>query len=164
MKTHNILNLLFTFFVVIFIGFSVSAEGKSLDPCSLLSPAEIQEVMNKPVKPGTLKTNANPMAGADCTFMVSDIGSLNILIKPLQTGETAERLKTAFAKMKMVPADVTGLGDSAFFTSPGMEMVQLHVLYGKHYILFTIMVPGMKEIEIRPLAEKLMRTALTRIK
>ncbi len=46
-----------------------------------------------------------------------------------------------FAKMKMKPIDLAGVGDAAFFTSPGFDMVQLHTFKAAKYILFTLMVP-----------------------
>jgi hypothetical protein len=140
------------------------AAEKTVDPCSLLTQAEIQEIVGKPVQAGKLKTNATPAAGADCNYIVGDFGSFNVLIKPTYAGETPERIKAQFAKMKMNPVDLANVGDSSFFTSPGFNMVQLQTFKGSKYILFTILVPGLKESAVRPMAEKLMRTLLLRIK
>jgi hypothetical protein len=43
-------------------------------------------------------------------------------------------------------------------------MVQLHTFKASKYILFTFMDPKRKEAAARPLAEKLMRIVVTRIK
>jgi len=142
---------------------AASAVGKAFDPCSLLTPAEIQAVLGEPVKAGTAKVQANPLAGADCTYVVNDFGSFNVLVKPLQSGETPEKMKAMFAKMNMKPVDLPGVGDGAFFTSPGFEMVQLHAFKGSKYILFTLMDPKRKEAAARPLAEKLMKMLLPRL-
>jgi len=142
---------------------AVSAAGKATDPCSLLTLAEIQEALAKPVKAGVLKTHASPAAGSDCTFVVGDLGSFNILLKPMYAGETPERIKAQFAKMKMNPIDLPNVGDASFFTSPGFNMVQLHTIKGGKYILFTLLISGAKEADVRPMAEKLMRLAVTRI-
>jgi hypothetical protein len=141
-----------------------SAADKAFDPCSLLTPSEIQAVVGKPVQAGTPKVQSNPASGANCTYVVGDIGSLNILVKPLQSYETPEGIKAQFAKMKMTPVDVAGLGDAAFFTSPGFAMVQLHAFKSAKYLLITLLVPGLKEPDVRPLAETLMKTVVTRIK
>ncbi|HEX7502729.1 MAG TPA: hypothetical protein VF451_04865 [Acidobacteriota bacterium] len=142
---------------------AASAAGKSFDPCSLITPAEIQSVLGEPVKPGTAKIQANALAGADCTYVVGDFGSLSILVKPLQTGETPEKMKAMFAKMNMKPVDLPGVGDSSFFTSPGYEMVQLHTFKASKYILFTFMDSKRKEVAARPLAGKLMKMLLPRL-
>lgn len=142
----------------------VTAADKALDPCSLLTPAEIQAVVGKAVKAGTPKIQSNPLAGADCTYVIGDFGSFNVLLKPLQRGETPELFKAQFAKMKMAPVDLPGVGDGAFFTSPGFSMVQLHAFKSSKYILFTLLIPGLNEQAVRPLAAKLMKTVVTRIK
>ena len=147
--------------------FSIPAAGiaaeKAADPCSLLTQAEIQETIGKPVQPGKLKAHATPAAGADCNYIVGDFGSFNVLIKPLQSGETPERIKAQFAKMKMTPVDLPNVGDSSFFTSPGFNMVQLQTFKGSKYILFTMLVPGLEEPAVRPMAATLMRELLPRL-
>jgi hypothetical protein len=148
----------------VFCAVPASAADKAIDPCSLLTPAEIQAVVGKPVKAGTPKVQSNPLAGADCTYVIGDFGSFNVLHKPLQRGETPEIIKAQFAKMKMAPVDLPGVADAAFFTSPGFGMVQLHAFKGSKYILFTLLVPGLNEQATRPMAAKLMKTVASRIK
>lgn len=148
---------------VIFLPIAGIAAEKTVNPCSLLTLAEIQEALGQPVKPGTLKTQTNPAAGADCTFVVADYGSFNILLKPLGYSETPERIKAQFAKMKMNPVDLPNVGDNSFFTSPGFGMTQLQTFKGPKYILFTILVPGSTETAQQAAAAKLMRKLLTRL-
>ena len=100
---------------------TVSAADKAFAPCSLLTPAEIQAVVGKPVKPGTPKVQSNPLAGSDCTYIVGDFGSLNVLSRPLQRGETAELFKAQFAKMKMAPIDLPGVGDARILHQPRLR-------------------------------------------
>lgn len=140
-----------------------TAAGKAFDPCSLLTPAEIQAVVGKPVKAGTPKVQSNPASGADCTYVIGDFGSCNVLVKPLQSYETPERIQAQFAKMNMKPTVLPQVGDAAFFTSPGFEMVQLHAFKSGKYVLITMLVPGLKEPAVRPLAAKLMKTLLPRL-
>ncbi|HUU05574.1 MAG TPA: hypothetical protein VMZ49_06805 [Patescibacteria group bacterium] len=152
-----------TMIALVFLPAALGAAEKAVDPCSLLTPAEIQEILGEPVKAGTPKINANPLAGADCTYVVSDFGSFAVLVKPQQAGETPERIKAMFAKMKMKPVDLPAVGDASFFTSPGFEMVQLHTFKGSKYILITLMDPKRKEAVARPLAAKLMEKLLPRL-
>ncbi|MCJ7524476.1 MAG: hypothetical protein MUP71_04530 [Candidatus Aminicenantes bacterium] len=152
-----------TMIALVFLPAALRAAEKAADPCSLLTQAEIQAILGETVKAGTPKINANPLAGADCTYVVNDFGSFNVLVKPLQTGETPERIKAMFAKMKMKPVDLPGVGDASFFTSPGFDMVQLHTFKASKYILFTLMDPKRKEDAARPLAAKLMEKLLPRL-
>jgi hypothetical protein len=150
--------------VIAFVFFPASGfAAKAVDPCAFLTPAEIQAVLGETVKPGIAKVQANPLAGADCTYVVGDFGSFNIVVKPRQTGETPEKVKALFAKMNMKSTDLPGVGDGAFFISPGFEMVQLHAFKGSKYILFTLMDPKRKEAAARPLAAKLMLKLLPRL-
>jgi|WetSurMetagenome_2_1015567.scaffolds.fasta_scaffold173426_2 hypothetical protein len=136
---------------------------KTVDPCSLLTQAEIQQALGKPVQPGKLKANNNPAAGSDCSFTVADYGMFDVLLKPLALSETPARIKAEFARLKMNPVDLPGVGDVSFFTSPGYGMTQLHTIKGARYILFTILVPGATEPAQKTAAEKLMRTLLPRL-
>jgi hypothetical protein len=154
--------IVMTVIASIFFPKVVSAANKTIDPCSLLTLAEIQDALGKPVKAGTLKIHATPAAGSDCNFVVGDFGSFNILIKPAYAGDNPERIKAQFAKMKMKPVDLPNVGDSSFFTSPGFGMTQLQTFKGSKYILFTLLVPGAKEAEQQTAAAKLMRKLLTR--
>jgi len=156
---------LFAWTVIAFIllpAAGIAAE-KAVDPCSLLTQAEIQEVLGNPVQAGTPKISSNPAAGANCTYVVGDFGSFNVLIKPLSTGENPERIKAEFVKMKMTPTDLPDLGDASFFISPAPGMIQLHTFQDSSYILFTLLVPGVEESAIKTAAEKLMRIVLSRI-
>lgn len=161
-RTFRIL-LLMILIMTILPSKQAPAAGKAFDPCSLLTPAEIQAVVGKPVKAGTPKVQRNQLSGADCTYVIDNFGSCNALLKPLQSGETPEKMKAIFAKMNMKPVDLPGVGDASFFTSPGFEMVQLHTFKSGKYVLITLLVPGLKEPAVRPLAAKLMKTLLPRL-
>ena len=66
--------------------------------------------------------------------------------------------------MKMTPVDLPGVGEAAFYTSPGFSMVQLHAINAGKYLLITLLVPGLNEQAVRPLAAKLMKTVVSRVK
>ena len=149
--------------VFIFLPGAGSAADKAADPCSLLTQAEIQEILGKPVQAGKLNAGVNPAVGSNCNYIVADFGSFNILLKPLGYSETPERIKAQFAKMKMNPVDLPNVGDSSFFTSPGFGMTQLQTFKGSKYILFTLLVPGLKEPAQQAAAAKLMRKLLPRL-
>jgi len=143
---------------------AVIAADKAIDPCTLLTQAEIQAALGKPMQAGKLNAGVNPAVGSNCNYIVADFGSFNVLLKPLGYSETPERIKAQFVKMKMKPVDLPNVGDSSFFTSPGFGMTQLQTFKGSRYILFTLLVPGLKEPAQQAAAAKLMRTLLSRIK
>jgi hypothetical protein len=136
---------------------------KTVDPCSLLTVAEIQEALGKPVQAGKRNAGVNPELGFNCNYIVGDFGSFNILLKPMYAGETPERIKAQFVRMKMNPVDLPNVGDHSFFTSPGFGMTQLQTFKGSKYILFTLLVPGAKEPAQQAAAAKLMRMLLSRL-
>jgi hypothetical protein len=136
---------------------------QKIDPCSLLTKAEIQEALGKPVQDGKLNTKANPAVGQPCEFVVGDFGVFSILVKPAGPGETAESVLAAMKRMKMKTADAPGLGDGSFYAFPGYGMVQLNTFKGSHYVVMTLLVPGLSEDAHKAPAEKLMRKALARL-
>ena len=74
-RSYRVLFFLVLLAMVLPATTSVAAD-KPLDPCSLLAPAEIQAVTGKDVQPGKPKVQSNPLAGADCTYVVGGFGSL----------------------------------------------------------------------------------------
>jgi hypothetical protein len=142
---------------------SGSAASKAVDPCSLLTLADIQEILSQTVQAGKLKADANLAAGADCSYTVGDYGTFNLMLKPLNASETPDRIYAEFKKRKMTGAELPGVGDRSFFISPGYGMTQLFTFKGDRYILITLMVPGATEKIQNTAAEKLMRKLLPRL-
>ena len=149
-------------FVVTLLKAQTSPGGvKKIDPCSLLTKVEIQEALGKPVQDGKLNTNANQAVGFPCEYVVGDYGVFSILVKPLGPGETPNKTLAELNKMKMRTADAPGIGDKSFFAFPGYGMVQLNTFKGLHYVIMTLMVPGLSEDGHKAPAEKLMKKVLT---
>jgi hypothetical protein len=59
--------------------------------------------------------------------------------------------------------EVKGIGDRAFFTSPGYGMVQLNTFKGSYYAIITLMVPGASPEKVKAAAEQLMKKALLKL-
>jgi len=142
-----------------------AAEGaQKIDACTLLTKVEIQAAVGQNVGDGKLNAKANPAVGIPCDYVVGDYGAFSILIKTTGPGETADKTKEELKKMKIAVADASsGIGDSSFFASPGYGMIQLNTFNGSNYLIITIMVPGATDATQKTAAEKLMRTALTKI-
>lgn len=138
-------------------------EAKKIDPCSLLTKAEIQEALGQPVQDGKLNTKANQAVGSPCEYVVGDYGAFSILVKPLGPGETPAKILAELTKMKMKTAEASAIGDKSFFVFPGYGMVQLNTFKGPYYVIMTLMVPGLSEDAHKAPAEKLMKKVLPKL-
>ncbi|MDA8138577.1 MAG: hypothetical protein M0036_07965 [Desulfobacteraceae bacterium] len=153
--------------VIILFGLSnlaVAGEAQQIDSCSLLTKDEIKAAFGQEVTDGKANTAANPMVGAPCQYKIGSYGSFSILIKPAAPGETADNVKAELQKRKIPVSKAADIGDRSFFSSPGYGMVQLNTFKGSHYLIITTLVMGATEAAQQTACEKLMRTALTKIK
>lgn len=141
---------------------SAQAPAK-IDPCSLLTKAEIQEILGVPVKDGKLNTTANAAVGQPCEFVVGDYGAFSILVKTAGPGETADAIMAGLAKSKIKTEAAPGFGDRSFFAFPGYGMLQLNTFKGTQYVIMTLLVPGLAEAAEKPFLEKLIQKALARL-
>jgi len=141
----------------------LASGGGAIDTCALLTKAQIQEVLGKPVKDGKRNAVANPAVGSPCEYVVGDYGVFSLLVKPVGPGETPDRMMDALKKNKIKSADMPGLGDRSFFTFPGYGMVQLNTYYKTSYVLITLFVPGLSEDDQKAPAEKLMKLVLPKL-
>ena len=130
-----------------------------VDTCKLVTKAEVQLAVGLPV--ADPKPNAsNP---ALCDFKVGDYGVVGFAVQPNRPGETPDRIMSELAKRKIQPVEVKGIGDRAFFTSPGYGMVQLNTFKGPNYAIITLMVPGASPEKVKAAAEQLMKKALLKL-
>jgi hypothetical protein len=163
-----ILAALFSLIALPFILTSVEVQTapagtKKIDPCSLLTKAEIQEILGLPVKDGKLNTNANAAVGQPCEYVVGDYGAFSILVKTAGPGETADAIMSGLAKSKIKTEAAPGFGDRSFFSFPGYGMVQLNTFKGTQYVIMTLFVPGKTEDSQKAPAEKLMMKILPKL-
>ena len=84
-----------------------AAGSKTIDPCALLTKAEIQEILGKPVQDGKLDTRANAAVGRPCQYVVGDYGSFSILIKSIGPGETPDMIQAAPKERRMRTTSAT---------------------------------------------------------
>jgi hypothetical protein len=148
----------------IFTGLAPAQGTQQIDPCSLLTKAEIKEAIGQEVSDGKLNTKANQAVGSPCQYKVGDYGSFSILIKTAGPGENADKVSAELKKMNIAVSDApAGIGDKSFFSSPGYGMVQLNTFKGTKYLIITMLVPGATEASQKAAAEKLMLKALTKI-
>jgi hypothetical protein len=148
----------------IFTGLAAAQGTQQIDPCSLLSKADIKAAIGQEVSDGKLNTKANQAVGSPCQYKVGDYGSFSILIKTAGPGENADKVSAELKKMNIaISGASSGIGDKSFFSSPGYGMVQLNTFKGTKYLIITMLVPGTTEAAQKAAAEKLMLKALTKI-
>jgi hypothetical protein len=159
--TRNVLMILAAVFC--FIGMAAAQGSQKIDPCSLLTKAQIQAAVGQNVSDGKPNLKANPAVGAPCQYVVGDYGAFSILVKAVGPGETADKTMSELKKMNIAVSDAPDIGDRSFFSSPGYGMLQLNTFKGSWYLIITILIPGATEDAQKTAAGKLMRQALTKI-
>jgi hypothetical protein len=146
-----------------FTGVAAAQGAQKIDPCALLTKAQIQAAVGQNVGDGKSNANANPAVGVPCQYVIGDYGAFSILVKAAGPGETADKMMAELEKRKISVSDAPGLGDRSFFSSPGYGMLQLNTFKGSWYLIITMLVPGATESAQKTAAETLMREALTKI-
>jgi hypothetical protein len=147
-----------------FTGITAAHDTQKIDPCSLLTKADIKSAVGQEVSDGKLNTTANQAIGSPCQYKVGDYGAFSILVKTAGPGENSDKVASELKKMKIAVSDATaGIGDGSFFSSPGYGMIQLNTFKGTKYLIITMLVPGATEAAQKAAAEKLMIKALTKI-
>ena len=148
--------------LLIMTGSSQSVLAGKLDPCTLLTPAEIQEVVGKPVAEGHLNEHASATVGKPCEFKVGDSGSFSLWIGE-NTTNTHDKVYEALQKQGAKLSDAPGIGDQSFYMEPGYGMLQLNTWKGSTYFIITLMVPGATVEQEMPMASALMKKILEKL-
>jgi hypothetical protein len=157
-KLASVVVVLFLFAVVV-AAQPRPAGAKKLDPCTLVGKADVQLVVGQNVAgPTPNKSNA-----AVCDFKVGDYGSIGFAAQQQRPGEPPDLIIAGLKKMKIPATEVKGIGDRAFFASPGYGMTQLNAFKGPNYIIITLLIPGTAEDKQKAVAEKLMQKALSKL-
>jgi len=143
-------------------GPAVAGAGK-IDSCTLLTKAEIQEAVGKPVKDGKPNTNANAAVGIPCEFGIDPYGTVSILAVAATPSNAPDQVAAGLKKMKIAVTEAPGIGDRSFFADMGYGMLQLNTWKGPHYLILTMMIPGATEDQQKTAAGKLMGKVLGRL-
>jgi len=149
------------------LALGLAGPGRALaappDSCGVLTTAEIQAAVGKPVGEGKLNTKANPLGGRPCEYRVGDLGLFSVLVKPAAAGETPASVKAELERRRIQVSPSAALGEGSFFSSPGYGMVQLNTFKGPSYAIITLLVPGGPEAAQKAAAERLMRLVAQRL-
>lgn len=135
-----------------------SATPQKLDPCTLASKAEIQEVLGTNVS--DLKLNVhNPTL---CECKVGSFGVLSFFVRQGDPQDKPENMAAELKKRNMPFTEVKGVGDRSFFVNQSMGMVQLNTYKGSVYVIITLLAPGSNEAKSKEMAEKLMQKVVSK--
>ncbi|MFA6008450.1 MAG: hypothetical protein WC799_00595 [Desulfobacteraceae bacterium] len=146
--------------ILLLSGLAMAQNPKTMAPCSILTKAEIKAVIGQDVSDGKLTGSGNAAAGAPCQYTVGAGGVFSVLSKVAAPGENAPKVMEELKKRKIPVVDAPGIGDRSFFSSPGYGMVQLNTFKGPHYLIITMLVPGLSEAAQKTAATTLMNKAL----
>lgn len=141
-----------------------SAQSPQPDACSLLTAAEIKAAVGIDVGTMAINPKMNPAAGVLCDFEFPDAGAGGIAVRQLRPGETPEKVMAELGQQKIKTADAPGIGVPSFFAYPGYGMVQLNSFKGTTHLMLQLMVFAKPQEAVQAAAEKLMRSALARVK
>jgi hypothetical protein len=133
--------------------------AKKLDPCALVGKADVQLAVGQNVTGPT----PNKLNAAVCDYKVGDSGAVGFTAQLQKPGETPDRIMAELKKMNIPATEAKGIGDRAFFASPGYGMTQLNAFKGPNYIILTLLIPGAPEAKQKAIAEALMQKALSKL-
>jgi hypothetical protein len=141
-----------------------STFAQAPDPCTLLTPAEIEAATGMKVGPLAIDERMGTAGGRLCQGKLGDIGGAGVLARQLRPGETPARILSETSARKIRTAEAPGVGPGAFYMYPGMGMVQLNAFKGSIHVIVQLMAIGAPEPKLQAAAETLMKTVLGRVK
>lgn len=141
-----------------------AAQAPAIEPCALLTRAEIKAATGLAVSQMALSSRMDPAVGSLCDFKLGDLGYGGIVVHQLRPGETRDTMMAELQKQKVECVDAPRLGVPSFFASPGYGLVQLNSFKGPTQVIVQLFVFGKTNTDAMAATEKLMRSALTRVK
>lgn len=156
--------LSFAITLVLLVAAAASAQPATLDPCKLLTQAEIKTVVGMDVATPKINTTMNASGGVLCDFQVGEIGAGGVVLRTMNAGETPEKMNAESQKYKIKTSEASGFGAGAFFGVGAYGVVQLNAFKGSTPVIVQLMVMTMPEAKAKEAVGKLMTIALPRVK
>jgi hypothetical protein len=135
------------------------ARVQALDPCMLLTRAEVEQAVGVPVADPV----PHPGNAAICHFDLGDGGAVGITTQDLTVDHTPERMMAELAERDIPVTETSGLGDRSFFARHGYGMTGLNTFTKHRCVIITLFLAGATETRQEAVAEELMRKALSRL-
>jgi len=159
MRTLTLASVLLLTFVAV-----ASAQPAKLDPCGLLTQAEVKAALGMDVGPLKINTKMGAAAGTLCDFTVGDIGAGGILLRALTAVETPQKIRAESEAGKIKTSDAAGFGPGAFYGVGNYGVVQLNAFKGSTHIVVQLMVMTSPQDQIKTALGKLMTAVLPKVK
>jgi hypothetical protein len=143
---------------------AASAQPAKLDPCALVTQAEVKAALGMDV--GTLKINTTmgAAAGTLCDFQVGEIGAGGILLRTLPVSETPQKIRSESEKAGIKTSDAQGFGPGAFYAVGRYGVVQLNAFKGSTQVMVQLMLMTSPQDQVRAALAKLMTAVLPKVK
>jgi hypothetical protein len=143
---------------------AASAQPAKLDPCALVTQAEVKAALGMDVGALTINTKMGAAAGTLCDFQVGEIGAGGILLRTLSAVETPQRIRSESEKAKIATSDATGFGPGAFYAAGSYGVIQLNAFKGSTQVMVQLMLMTSPPDKVREALAKLMTVVLPRVK
>lgn len=142
------------------LGPMAAQPAKPLNPCSLVTKAEVSQAIGASVADGT--PNANNKAV--CDYVSPETGGVaNVTLTSKVPGDSAEKMVAELKKRKLNGEVISGFGDSAYAATQAYGMQQIGVFKGTNHVIVTVLLMGKPEAKAKEAVQAIMRKALTRV-
>jgi hypothetical protein len=133
--------------------------AQSVNPCTLLSRAEVEQVVGRSVAEPT----PNPGNAAICDFSLGDDGAIGITTQNVGGAHTPERMMAEFQQRNIEVRETGGLGDRSFFARHGYGITGLNTFKDARCVIITVYMAGATQSRQEAVAEELMRHVVSRL-
>jgi hypothetical protein len=150
--------------LVLFLAAVALAQPARLDPCGLLTHAEIKAALGMEVSKPAINTKMNPAGGTLCEFTAGEIGAGGIILRTMGSSETVQKVIAELQANKIKTADAAGFGAGAFFSFGDYGVVQLNAFKGSTHVIVQLMLMASPQEQVKAALGKLMSAVLPRVK
>jgi hypothetical protein len=160
----RILSLSLASAFVLMLSAAATAQPAKLDPCGLLTQAEIKAATGMEIGKLAIDATMNPASGNLCAFQVGEVGAGGVALRTMATGETPQKMIAENQKYKIKTSEASGFGAGAFFGVGDFGVVQLNAFKGSTHVIVQLMIMTWPEAKTKEALGKLMTTAIARVK
>jgi hypothetical protein len=143
---------------------AASAQSAKLDPCVLVTQAEVKAALGMEVGALKINTMMGASAGTLCDFQVGEIGAGGILLRALSTVETPQKIRAESDKAGIKTSDAQGFGTGAFYAIGSYGVTQLNAFKGSTQVMVQLMLTTSPPDKVREALARLMTAVLPKVK
>ena len=154
-----------TLVAALLLGFAAAASAQSakLDPCALVTQAEVKAALGMDVGALAINTTMGAAAGTLCDFKVGDMGAGGILLRTLSAVETPQKIRSEGEKAKFVISEAPGFGPGAFYAVGSYGIIQLNAFKGTTLVMVQLGLMMSPPDQVKAALPKLMAAVLPKV-